>query len=124
MLKFTMTKCKHMLSPLECNLATTTLNIFQMVMDEAIEANADDYQKFLMSWFQAAAIYSVVWGIGGMLDEPSRDAFDRFHRRVSFFAFKYDQLYQSHTSMCAIVHRYGRVPMNIHHHSISKIVWT
>lgn len=123
MLTFAMAECKYMLSPLECNLATTTFNIFQMVMDEAIEANADDYQKFLMSWFQAAAIYSVVWGIGGMLDEPSRDAFDRFHRRVSFFAFEYDQLYQSLT-FCSCLHRFGRVPMNIHHRSISKIVWT
>lgn len=82
-LSFAMTECKHLLAPVECNLATSTFNIFQLVMDEAIEANADDYQKFLMSWIQAAAIYSVVWGIGGILDEPSREAFDRFHRKVS-----------------------------------------
>lgn len=83
MLSFVTTECKHILAALECNLAMTTFHIFQMVMDEAIESNADDYQKFLMSWIQAAAIYSVVWGIGGILDEHSIDAFDRFHRKVS-----------------------------------------
>lgn len=86
-----MTECKHMLAPLECNLAASTFNIFQMVMDDAIEANIDDYQKFLMSWIQAAAIYSVVWGIGGILDEQSRDAFDRFHRKVCDLSVECDQ---------------------------------
>lgn len=83
MLRFAMTECRHTFEPLECALATSTFNIFQMVMDEAIESNADDYQKFLMSWIQAAAGFSIVWGIGGILHEHSRDEFDRFHRKVS-----------------------------------------
>lgn len=88
MLNFAMTECKYLFTPLECNLVQTTCNIFQMVMDEAIEANSDDYQKFLMSWIQAAAIFGVVWGIGGILDEKSRDIFDRFHRKVPDLLFE------------------------------------
>lgn len=101
MLCFAMTKCKHTLTPLACRLAANTFNVFQMVMDEAIEANADDYQKFLMSWIQAAAIYSVVWGIGGILVEQSRDSFDRFHRNVSTF-LSANAIGTSQTDVCAV----------------------
>lgn len=54
-----------------------------MVMDEAVEANADDYQKFLVSWIQAAMIYSTAWGVGGLLTIESRDKFDQFHKKVT-----------------------------------------
>lgn len=63
-------------------LVNTTLDIFKMVMDDAVELNLDDYQKFLISWIQAAAVYSIVWGIGGLLDKTSREQFDHFHRKV------------------------------------------
>lgn len=53
-----------------------------MVMDEAVEGNAEDYQKFLVSWIQAAMIYSTAWGLGGLLDTESREKFDQFHRKV------------------------------------------
>lgn len=54
-----------------------------MVIDEAIDANADDYQKFLVSWLQAAIILGIAWGIGGILNEESRKQFDQFHKKVS-----------------------------------------
>lgn len=60
----------------------TTLDVFQMTMDEAVEANSEDYQKFLISWIQAAMIYSTAWGVGGLLDSESRDKFDHFHKKV------------------------------------------
>lgn len=60
----------------------TTLDVFQMTMDEAVEANSEDYQKFLISWIQAAMIYSTAWGVGGLLDNESRDKFDHFHKKV------------------------------------------
>lgn len=63
----------------------STLDVFQMTMDEAVEANADDYQKFLISWIQAAMIYSTAWGVGGLLDTDSREKFDHFHKKVLFF---------------------------------------
>lgn len=54
-----------------------------MVIDEAIEVNADDYQKFLQSWIQAATMFGIAWGIGGILNDESRKQFDQFHRKVS-----------------------------------------
>lgn len=54
-----------------------------MLIDEAIDANADDYQKFLVSWLQAAMVFGIAWGIGGILDEESRRQFDQFHKKVT-----------------------------------------
>lgn len=75
------------MNPLKHNLIQTTLDILQMVIDEAIDTNQTDDQKFLLSWVQAAAMYSISWGIGGILDEPSRQKFDQFHRKVIFYPF-------------------------------------
>lgn len=64
------------------NGINTTFDIIQMTIDEAIEANPDDYQKFLLSWLQAAIILGITWGLGGLLDEDSRKEFDHFHKKV------------------------------------------
>lgn len=80
---------KHVLNPLKYNLINTTFNIIQMVIDDAIEINADDYQKFLVTWIQAAVIFAIAWGIGGILNDESRRAFDLFHKKVSNFIENY-----------------------------------
>lgn len=56
-----------------------------MVVDEAVEVNAEDYQKFLISWMQAATMFGIAWGIGGISNEESRKKFDQFHKKVSKF---------------------------------------
>lgn len=73
---------KSLLDPLKYNLLNTTFSIIQMMIDEAIEANADDYQKFLVSWIQAAAMFAIAWGMGGILSDESRKEFDQFHKKV------------------------------------------
>lgn len=75
---------KNLLNPLKYNLINTTFNVIQMVIDEAIDVNPDDYQKFLISWIQAATMFGIAWGIGGILNEESRKEFDHFHRKVYF----------------------------------------
>lgn len=77
--------CTLLIQPGEFNLLMTTFNLFQMLMDDAIEENAEDYAKFLFNWYQAAIIMSVVWGLGGLLDINSREAFDCEVRAVSEF---------------------------------------
>lgn len=76
-----------MLESHKYNGINTTFDIIQMVVDEAIDANADDYQKFLVSWLQAAIIFGIAWGIGGILSEESRKQFDQFHKKVKFISF-------------------------------------
>lgn len=53
-----------------------------MVIDDAVEINADDYQKFLVTWIQAATMFGIAWGIGGILNDESRKKFDQFHKKV------------------------------------------
>lgn len=71
-----------MLYPGEINLVLTTLNIFEMQIDDGVAKN-EDYSKHLMLWFQAALLFAVVWGIGGILDTESRIKFDAFYKEVS-----------------------------------------
>lgn len=74
--------CENLLEPRKYNLINTTFNLIQIVIDEAIEINAEDYQKFLISWMQAATMFGIAWGIGGILNEESRKRFDLFHKKV------------------------------------------
>lgn len=76
---------KNLLESHKYNGINATLDIIQMVIEEAIDANADDYQKFLVSWLQAAIVFGIAWGIGGILSDESRKQFDQFHKKVKMF---------------------------------------
>lgn len=64
----------------------TTFSIIDMLMDEAIEENPDDYEKYIQSYIQASILYAFTWGIAGVLDTNSREKFDGFLRKVSLAA--------------------------------------
>lgn len=83
MTSFAKRQCHHLLYPGEFNLLMTTMSIFQMLVDDAVAESPEDYEKFLVSWFQAAIVYSVVWGIGGLLNAESRDKFNEVYKKVS-----------------------------------------
>lgn len=82
-LTFLRRQCKQYLYPGDISLLTCTMNIFQMIIDEAVHESPDEYGKFLFTWFQAALMYSVVWGLAGLLDMESKVKFDEFYREVS-----------------------------------------
>lgn len=73
---------KNLLESHKYNGINATLDVIQMVIDEAIDTNADDYQKFLVSWLQAAIVFGIAWGLGGILNDESRKQFDHFHKKV------------------------------------------
>lgn len=75
--------CSQFIKPGEFNCLTTTFELFGMQLSEAIEENPEDYQKYLLSYFQAAIIFALVWGVGGVLDTSSREKFDAFLKKVS-----------------------------------------
>lgn len=75
----------NIVEPLKFGMVKTSLDLIQMVLDNAVEANAEEYHKFLNSWIQAAAIYGITWGLGGLLNDDSRRQFDLFHRKVNEF---------------------------------------
>lgn len=86
----------NVIEPLKFNLIKTTLDIIQMVIDDALDANTDEYNKFLHSWIQAATIYGITWGLGGLLNDDSRRHFDQFHRKVRIFHLHHKILANPH----------------------------
>lgn len=80
-LEFVCKKCVQLLKPGDINTVRTTLRMFQILMDEAIEgAPQEEYQKYLVNWFQVSMTHAVSWGVGGILDIESRDKFDVYLR--------------------------------------------
>lgn len=70
--------------PGDINIVMTTLSIFEMLLNDAIDENPDEYAKFITSWFQAAISYAVVWGLSGIMNTESRIKFDEFYREVIY----------------------------------------
>lgn len=64
------------------NLVMSTLNLFEMFMNEACEDNTEEFAKNLSTWFQAATVMAIVWGLAGILDGPSRSKFDSHFREL------------------------------------------
>lgn len=75
--------CTQLLYPGETKLIMQTLSLMEILLTDALDDNPEDFQKYLFSWYQYGLIYSVVWGMGGLLDSDSRTKFDEFYREVS-----------------------------------------
>lgn len=58
----------------------STLYIIEMLLNDASKSNEDC--EHMKSWIQAAFLHSVVWGIAGLLDSDSREAFDDFYKTI------------------------------------------
>ncbi|XP_015126095.2 dynein heavy chain 12, axonemal [Diachasma alloeum] len=76
-LEFVRKKCKISLFSGQINQVVSTMNLFQMYMDDAVEEN-DDYESNVEFWIQAAMMLAIVWGIGGTLDADSLEKFNDF----------------------------------------------
>jgi dynein heavy chain, axonemal len=84
-LNFIRKNCQQFLKPGDINIVMTTLSIFEMLLNDAIEENPDEYAKFITSWFQAAISFAVIWGLSGIMNTESRIKFDEFYREVGVF---------------------------------------
>lgn len=60
----------------------TTFELVEMLMDDAIDANEDSYQKHVEHWIGPTLVYSLIWGVGGILDSESRIRFDHLIKEV------------------------------------------
>ncbi|XP_011557170.3 dynein axonemal heavy chain 12 [Plutella xylostella] len=58
----------------EVNLLMSTLNLVEMLMNNAIEGEEDT--RHCRTWFLASLMTALVWGIGGILNASSREKFD------------------------------------------------
>lgn len=61
----------------------TTFDLIDMLLDEAIEENPEDYDKYIVGHIQAAMLFALSWGVGGVLNTESREKFDAFLKGVS-----------------------------------------
>ncbi|XP_059612585.1 dynein axonemal heavy chain 7 [Phlebotomus argentipes] len=81
-LKFLSRHCTQFLHPGEMNLVMSTLNLFEMFINEACDDNTEEFAKNLSTWFQAATVMAIFWGLAGILDGISRAKFDGFFREI------------------------------------------
>ncbi|XP_049782826.1 dynein axonemal heavy chain 7-like [Schistocerca cancellata] len=79
-LNFVQNNCKQLILEDPRTLVKSTLSLIEMLLNEAVSLNED--HEYLKSWFQAAFMYAVVWGIGGTLDTQSREKFDEFYKNI------------------------------------------
>ncbi|XP_034943575.1 dynein heavy chain 12, axonemal [Chelonus insularis] len=79
-LEFTLKKCRISLYSGQLNQFMSTLSLFQIFCDDAMEENGAEknIESYISSWIQAAMMLAVVWGIGGTLDADSRVHFNHF----------------------------------------------
>lgn len=109
-LLFTRKYCQQFLKPGDMNVIMTTLSIFEMLMNEAIEETPEENAKFMTSWFQAAISYAVVWGFSGNMNTESRIKFDEFYREVNNIAHIMLLSVLIYFMMCVLLRLYALIP--------------
>lgn len=78
-LDFTKRKCNVTLQAGQINQITSTLNLIEMFMNDAVEENdSQDMDQYIDYWLQASFLTALVWGVGGTLDVDSRAKFNEF----------------------------------------------
>ncbi|CAB3257079.1 unnamed protein product [Arctia plantaginis] len=71
---FVRKQCIQLVTAGEVNLVISTLRLVVMLMDDAVEGEEDT--RYTRTWFLAAFMTALVWGVGGILNSYSRDQFD------------------------------------------------
>lgn len=75
--------CTQTISVSELNMVRTTINLFEMFLNEACRENdSDEINKFTRSWFQASLVTSLCWSFTGILDYNSKVRFDEFYKDI------------------------------------------
>lgn len=81
--------CIQLLYPGETKLLITTLSLIEMQLVDAYSQSAEDAEKYMITWIQAATVFAQIWGVGGILDTQSRDKFDKFVKTVKKMVFNF-----------------------------------
>ena len=83
-LKFIRKQCRQLCVTGEISLVRSTMMIFEMVLNDAFAnfVKKEEELKHTVTWIEAAFMYAIVWGLGGVLDEESREKFDEYLKRL------------------------------------------
>lgn len=81
-LEFIQANCRQLI-PISamCSIKSTLDFLSALIIEPANAEGAAD-NRYLRQWAHASLLFSVVWGIGGCLDENSRIKFDDFIKPV------------------------------------------
>lgn len=71
---FVKKNCVQLVTAGDVNLVISTLRLVVMYMDNAILGEEDT--KFTRTWFTAAFMTALIWGVGGILNTDSREQYD------------------------------------------------
>lgn len=81
-LEFIRKECRTTISAGQIHRVVSTMSIFQMLIENAIEENPKIFNQYIVVWFQAAIIVSMIWGAAGTLDLESRHKFNTFYLNI------------------------------------------
>lgn len=82
LLEFVRRHCIQYLEPGDIGILMTTFDIFEMLITDAVKADPVTFEKYIHNWIGPTLIYSLVWGIGGILDSESKRKYDQFVKEV------------------------------------------
>ncbi|KAK4876149.1 hypothetical protein RN001_012571 [Aquatica leii] len=79
-LYFIRKQCRQLCSGGEINLVKNMMHIMEMLLTDACHepTKKEDDLRFIRVWLQATFLTSMTWGLGSILDTPSREKFDAF----------------------------------------------
>ncbi|XP_043264608.1 dynein axonemal heavy chain 7 [Colletes gigas] len=78
-LEFIRKSCRVIITAGQIHQVLSTMNLFQIFMDDAVELNPKTFEQFILAWMQATMLLSVVWGAAGTLDHDSRSKFNAYY---------------------------------------------
>ena len=82
-LEFTRRRCTMTLHAGQINQIMSTMNLIDMLMDDAVADNeGTEINQYIDFWLQAAFLTGIVWGVGGTLDLDSRERFNEFLLKI------------------------------------------
>lgn len=78
-LEFVRKNCRLTLNAGQINQVVSTLNLFEIYINDAVADDTQDYELYIEAWIQAAMLLAMTWGAGGTLDRDSQNIFDEFY---------------------------------------------
>ncbi|XP_076648749.1 dynein heavy chain at 62B [Halictus rubicundus] len=78
-LEFLRKRCRATITAGQIHRVVSTMGLFEMLMEDAVEQNPKTFDQFTLPWLQATMVSSVVWGAAGTLDYDSRTRFNEYY---------------------------------------------
>ena len=78
-LEFIRKNCRMIITAGQIHQVVSTLKLFELLMENAVDDNTQDYELYVESWMQASMLLSMVWGAAGTLDRESSVKFNEFY---------------------------------------------